>query len=126
MKNRIVFILALSPYFYCLPGQAVQFDYLSGYLWDVVGVDAAWNRARRHLLEAAWQLAPAWHRSSQVYGSQRMDKYTSMPASKREFDRHAWHYVGQAQWQNNGWKQRMVLAWTSAPKKMPWVIIPGH
>lgn len=310
MKSRIVFILALSPYFYSLPGQAVQkpdatvsltdsnfftqtrlnmtlrnqwkylkeneaqpktvhnawgqaiqFDYLSGYLWDVVGVDATWNRAiklgasdyfvtrgllynhgegmdkenahgfskfgqrylklklgndstgikakagwqaltnfgvlttanrlsrnsylgysstfnwqklsldtayvtkairfdspqslhletndkkniraiytagvtyrqpdnlfsyswgeadnylRRHRLEAAWQIAPAWHLSSQVYGSEGLDKYTSMPASKREFDRHAWHYVGQAQWQNNGWKQRMVLAWTSAPRK---------
>ncbi|WP_158782116.1 hypothetical protein [Pantoea sp. BAV 3049] len=81
------------------------------------GYGEAKDYLRRQLIETGYQLAPEWRISSQIYGSQALEKYKSMAASKREFDHDAWHYVGEARWQNNGWTQRMALAWTSAAKK---------
>lgn len=72
---------------------------------------------RRQLIEASYPLSPQWRLSSQLYHSQALDKYKSMAASKREFDNQASHYVGEVQWRNKGWRQRMALAWTSASKK---------
>jgi len=72
---------------------------------------------RRHVIEAAYTLSPRWHFSSQIYGSQGLENYKNMPASKRSFDNHAWHYVGEAKWTQDAWTQRLAAAWTSAPKK---------
>ncbi|ADO11832.1 hypothetical protein Pvag_3716 [Pantoea vagans C9-1] len=72
---------------------------------------------RRHVIEAAYTLSPRWHFSSQIYGSQGLENYKNMPASKRSFDKHAWHYVGEAKWTQDARTQRFAVAWTSAPKK---------
>lgn len=72
---------------------------------------------RRHVIEAAYTLSPYWQFSSQIYGSQGLENYKNMPASKRSFDKHAWHYVGEAKWMQDAWTQRFAVAWTSAPKK---------
>lgn len=72
---------------------------------------------RRHVIEASYTLSPHWRLSSQIYGSQALANYKSMAASKRSFDDHAWHYVGEADWMNNGWTQKFAAGWTSAPKK---------
>lgn len=71
---------------------------------------------RRHVIEASYSLSPHWLLSSQIYGSQGLGNYKSMAASKRSFDDQAWHYVGEADWINDGWTQKFVAAWTSAPK----------
>jgi len=81
------------------------------------GYGEAKDYLRRQLIETSYQLNPAWRLSSQLYSSQALDKYKSMAASKREFDNNAWHYVGEARWQNNGWTQRMAVGWTSVAKK---------
>jgi len=72
---------------------------------------------RRHVIEASYALSPGWRFSSQLYGSQGLEKYKSMPASKRTFDEHAWHYLGEVEWKQGGWTQKFAAAWTSAPKK---------
>ncbi|WP_337011158.1 OprD family outer membrane porin [Pantoea sp. AS142] len=72
---------------------------------------------QRHVIEANYSLSPHWRLSSQIYGSQGLENYKSMAASKRSFDDHAWHYVGEADWINNGWTQKFAAAWTSAPKQ---------
>lgn len=71
---------------------------------------------RRHVIEANYSLSPNWRLSSQIYGSQGLENYKSMAASKRTFDNHAWHYVGEADWINDRWTQKFAAAWTSAPK----------
>jgi len=71
---------------------------------------------RRHVIEASYSLSPHWRLSSQIYGSQALENYKSMSASKRSFDDQAWHYVGEADWINDGWTQKVAAAWTSAPK----------
>ncbi|KAF6665081.1 hypothetical protein HFD92_09835 [Pantoea sp. EKM101V] len=72
---------------------------------------------RRHVIEAGYSLSPHWSLASQIYGSQALEKYKSMPASKRTFDHQAWHYVGEAIWKQGAWTQRLAAGWTSAPKK---------
>lgn len=71
---------------------------------------------RRHVIEANYSLSPHWRLSSQIYGSQGLENYKSMAASKRSFDDQAWHYVGEADWIDDGWTQKFAAAWTSAPK----------
>jgi len=71
---------------------------------------------RRHVIEASYSLSPHWRLSSQIYGSQGLENYKNMAASKRSFDDRAWHYVGEADWINDGWTQKLAAAWTSAPK----------
>ena len=72
---------------------------------------------RRHVIEASYPLSQHWQLSSQIYGSQGLKNYKNMPASKRVFDDHAWHYVGEARWINPRWTQKWAVAWTSAPKQ---------
>lgn len=71
---------------------------------------------RRHLLEASYAPSSHWRFSSQIYGSQGLEKYKRMSASKRSFDDHAWHYLAEAEWKHGGWTQKFAAAWTSAPK----------
>ena len=71
---------------------------------------------RRHLIEAAYTLSPRWRLASQIYGSQGLENYKSMPASKKTFDTQAWHYVGEVRRTQGDWAQTFAAAWTSAPK----------
>ncbi|MGJ0192301.1 OprD family outer membrane porin [Pantoea sp. RRHST58] len=72
---------------------------------------------RRHVIEASYALSPHLRFSSQIYGSQGLEKYKRMSASKRSFDEHAWHYLGEAEWRQGDWTQKFAAAWTSASKK---------
>ncbi|HBV92257.1 MAG TPA: hypothetical protein DEF80_14890 [Pantoea sp.] len=72
---------------------------------------------RRHVIEAGYTLSPYWSLGAQIYGSQALEKYRRMPASKRTFDKQAWHYVGETTWKHGAWTQRLAAGWTSAPKE---------
>lgn len=80
------------------------------------GYGEAKNYLRRHVAELAWYPAPQWALASQIYGSQALEDYKSMSASKKDFDNQAWHYVGEAQWKNNDWLFRLAAGYTQARK----------
>ncbi|MEZ3500219.1 outer membrane porin, OprD family [Pantoea sp. KPR_PJ] len=89
------------------PGSQAQLAYSYG---------EARHYQRRHVIEGRYAFSPHWRFSSQIYGSEALDNYKSMPASKREFDKRAWHYVGELQWQQESLTQKVAVAWTSAAK----------
>lgn len=71
---------------------------------------------RRHVIEASYKPIKQFTLGSQLYGSYALDAYKNMPANKKEYDNHAWHYAADAKWQEQDWSLKFGVAYTNAKK----------
>lgn len=72
---------------------------------------------RRHVIEGSYKPVQKLTLGTQIYGSYALDDYKSMAASRKEFDDHAWHYAGDAKWQEKDWSFKFGVAYTKAEKE---------
>lgn len=90
------------------------------------GYGESYQYLRRQLVLA--QLTPSERLSfgSQIYRTHALDAYSSMPASKRDFDNNAWHVAADATWKGERWSSKWGVAYTEARKKDEVGFFPRH
>lgn len=63
---------------------------------------------------------------SQIYVTRAMENYRAMPASRRDFDRHASHYALEMTWKQDKLRSRWGLGYTRAEKENSVGFYPRH
>lgn len=84
------------------------------------------NYLRRQLLIAQVMPSKRLKVGAQVYGTRALEAYKAMPAGKRDFDRHAWHYTLEGSWRADNWSSKWGLGYTQARKEHEVGFYPRH
>ncbi|MBW7984144.1 OprD family outer membrane porin [Enterobacillus tribolii] len=84
------------------------------------------NYLRRHLLFTNLKPMDRLNIGTQIYATHALDEYTSMPASKRDFDNNAWHFALDATWKADRWSSKWGIGYTDAQKANEVGFYPRH